>query len=223
MHIFSICVIGDNLWNYPIWRKPNFYIHFIPTPTELESNQDYDIIFLSTPVEWLPDGTFNDNQLVSDVEIIHNKGYYHQLIVTALMPMGVCSRLQCNYFPLPNTCDDEPLLFGCDVKILFDPLFIYGFLSTLFSTRQYEIRSTNDTEIMFLIHICQSYINRSFQREISFFCNKNNINRITSHDIHHNLSTPILVYMVRQMEEIKIDCPILYSCLFRQRYIDITI
>jgi hypothetical protein len=230
MDLYYVCVLGP-LQTLPLWKHPNLIVDHVETIVDLQEDQCYDYIFLPTPVCWMPDGAFDDRELGENVRCARQKGYSHEIVLTATLPIGVAGGLGCHYLPLQQYSlsfflgTTTPLLFGCSDKLLIDQQMVRGLMSVLFGTRNVSLYYTEAVEMIFLITYCQNYINQSFYKEMSHFCSKNKVHIdfqgmswVFSQDM-----TPILIYMIQNMEEAKLDCPILYSCLFRQRYIDIPI
>lgn len=226
MNLFTICIIGY-IQTLSLWRKDSLIVHFLDSASDLEEGKHYDFIFLSTPIDWHPDGNYDANVLQSDIDTIKQKGYFHQLVATTTLPIGLSAKLGCHYLPIQQLFFHSytPIMFGCSEEVMIDAVVIKKMLTIISGSDNVCLRYTNEVEMIFLITSCQNYINQSFQKEMSHFCNKN---KITSPfpRMSWNISqemTPVLVYMIRQMEDAKLDCPILYSCLFRQHYIDIPI
>lgn len=221
MDLYHVCVVGQNDDDMPFWKKQNLLVDFVMNVSILQP--DYDYIFITTPVSWLPDGTFEEEELRKNVELVREQGYFHQVILTATLPIGVAGRLQCHYLPLQQSFF-SPIFFGCHEHILADHGNIYNMIRVLFETNNISLYFTDAVEIIHLITICQNYLNQSFYKEMLHFCFKHRI-RVECPKAQPPCKdmTPILIYMTQQMEEAKLDCPILYSCLFRQHYIDISI
>jgi hypothetical protein len=228
MDLYYICVIGS-VQNLSIWKNKNLIVEFVENIRELRAGCAYDYVFISTPVCWLTDGKFDDSELENNVNVARENGYSQEIILISTLPIGVAGKLGCHYLPIQqhylSFFTNTPLLFGCHEKILIDQKMIYNLVSTMFGTMNISLYYTDSVEMIFLITLCQNYINQSFYKEMSHFCSKNKI-RIDFQSmswIFYQDMTPILIYMIQQMEEAKLDCPILYSCLFRQHYIDIPI
>jgi hypothetical protein len=226
MDLYYVCVIGP-LQTLPIWKQKNLIVEFVEHVCDLRAGCLYDFVFLSTPICWLPDGTFDYQDLQDHVRIVREMGY--EIILTTTLPNGVAGLLGCHYMPVHqySLCffTNTPVLFGCYEKTLIDKDKIYNLMVILFQTRNISLYFTDAVEMIFLITLCQNFINHSFYKEMSHFCSKNKI-RIDFQSmswIFFQDMTPILIYMIHQMEDAKLDCPILYSCLFRQHYIDIPI
>ena len=226
MDIYYVCVIGS-IHNLPLWRQKNLIVDYIENVENLQSGCPYDYVFLPTAVSWLPDGTFDYQELKNHVRFV--KQHQYEIILTATLPIGVAGELGCHYMPVQqyylSFLSSTPMLFGCYEKVLTDRETIYNLMLTLFQTHNISLYYTEAVEMIFLITLCQNYINHSFYKEMSHFCSKNKVRidfQSMSWIFYHDM-TPILVYMIHQMEEAKLDCPILYSCLFRQHYIDIPI
>jgi len=230
MNLYNLCIVGSNIQTLSFWKKDCIITTFLISIAELQPHQYYDYIFLSTQVNWDQDGGFDDTDLCRDIEIARDKGYQHELVITSTLPMGITETFGCHYFPIHqlHLQSTQNLLFGCYYKFFIDTFSIKNLLKILFNTDKIELRYSDETEIIVLISSCQNYINQSFQKEMSRFCSKNKIATPFPPRLHplsqeFCLMTPILVYMIKKMEDIKLDCPILYSCLFRQNYIDIPI
>lgn len=226
MDLYYVCVIGP-LQTLPIWKQKNLIVEFVEHVCDLRAGCLYDFVFLSTPICWLPDGTFDYQDLQDHVRIVREMGY--EIILTTTLPNGVAGTLGCHYMPVHqySLCffTNTPVLFGCYEKMLIDKDKIYNLMVMLFQTPNISLYYTDAVEMIFLITLCQNFINHSFYKEMSHFCSKNKI-RIDFQSmswIFFQDMTPILIYMIHQMEDAKLDCPILYSCLFRQHYIDIPI
>ena len=225
MDLYHVCVVGQND-DSPFWKRNTLLVDFIQDASVIQ--QGYDYVFISTPVLWLPDGTFEEEELKQNVDIVRQHGYFHQVLLTATLPIGVAGRLQCNYLPLQqfffSPVHNTPIFFGCHENILVDHDAIYNMVRVLFETRNISLYFTEAVEIIHLITICQNYLNQSFYKEMLHFCFKHRI-RVECSKTQPPCKdmTPILIYMTQQMEEARLDCPILYSCLFRQHYIDISI
>lgn len=226
MDLYYICVIGS-LQTLSLWKQKNLIVEFIENVSDLRSGCLYDYVFVSTPICWMPDGTFDYQELEKHVNIVKELGY--EIILTATLPIGISGKLGCHYLPIQqyylSFFTNTPMLFGCYEKTLIDKDMIYNLMNVLFHTKNISLYYTEAVEMIFLITLCQNYINHSFYKEMSHFCSKNKI-RIDFQSISwifYQDMTPILVYMIQQMEEARLDCPILYSCLFRQHYIDIPI
>lgn len=224
MDIYYVCVIGS-FPNLPIWQQKHLIVEFIEQVSDLQSGRLYDYVFLSTPIHWMIDGTFEYQDLQDHVRIVRDMGY--DIILTSPLPIGIAGILGCHYMPIQqynlSFFTNTPMLFGCYEKTLTDRDMIYNLMKRLFKTQNISLYYTDAVEMIFLITLCQNYINHSFYKEMSHFCFKNkvridfqNMNVLFFQDM-----TPILVYMINHMEDAKLDCPILYSCLFRQHYIDI--
>lgn len=222
MDLFYLCVVGS-MHALSVWKNKNFRVDFIETIHELKAGQCYDYVLMATPVSWLSDGTFDENELREHVRMAHEQGYFQEVVLISTLPIGMAEKLGCHYMPIQQYfLENTPMLFGCNEKVLVDYQSLHHFLFLLFEKRRVSLYFTGSVEMIFLITLCQNYINQSFYKEMSHFCFKNKI-----HIDFHNMSwilyqdmTPILVYMIQQMEDAKLDCPILYSCLFRQHYID---
>lgn len=229
MDIYYVCVIGS-IQTLPVWKHKNLIVDYVEDMGELKPGQYYDYIFIPTPVYWMSDGIFDDRELQQHVQFVKQNGYFQEIVLTATLPIGVAGKLGCHYLPLQQYflsffSGNTPLLFGCNDKTLVDHKTIHGFMFILFGTRNISLYYTEAVEMIFLITLCQNYINQSFYKEMSHFCSKNKIHidfQSMSWVFYQDM-TPILIYMIQQMEEAKLDCPILYSCLFRQHYIDIPI
>lgn len=228
-NLYYVCVVGSMQQTLSIWKNNHLLVDFVETIHDVLKEQSYDYLFLSTPVSWSPDGVFDDQELQEHVAIARQAGYDQQIVLTATLPIGVAGKLQCHYLPIQQyliCCFNKtPVLFGCYDKILVDRDSLYNFMSLLFNTKKISLYYTDAVEMIFLISLCQHYINQSFYKEMSHFCFKNkiHIDFQSISLIFYQDMTPILIYMIQQMEEAKLDCPILYSCLFRQHYIDIPI
>lgn len=224
MGIYHVCVISPQNLLF-LWNHVPVTVDFIDDISQLQPEYGYDYIFLSTAVQWMADGTFEFRQLQDDVDRIRQCGYHHELILTSILPIGIADQLGCHYLPLQQYFfqKNTPILFGCFHKFFIDRPAICDFLSLLFHTPHIVLYFSEAVEMIFLITLCQNYINQSFYKEMSHFCFKNKVHiNFQEMDFSPHM-TPILVYMIQQMEEAKLDCPILYSCLFRQHYIDIPI
>lgn len=226
INLFNVCVTGD--FQVDVWNQASFNTTILESALDLTpedvGHASFDFVFVSTPVEWRSDGGFCDLQLRRDVEYIRSCGYDRDIIITSITPFGTCEKLGCHYLPMLRWGEEDgQVFFGCNTSTLVDADTIRDLLFAMFHTTRVSLRKIFDVEMRCLIHLCQAHINKSFQHEISHFCSKNNINLPFTPPKHTPEITPVLVYMVRQMEDIKLDCPILYSCLFRQHYIDIRI
>lgn len=220
--LFDVCVIGEPIIHFDCWKKHNFRVTYFMSALEMTiSRYEYDYIFLSTPVVWGTDGNFSDEKIERDILHIRTQSQ-GQIIMTSVMPLGICNKLECHYLPLLMYLqdDEKPVIMGCHTGTLINVDSIRALVSILLQTHRIIIKHIFDVEMSSLIQLCQTHINKSFQREISYFCSKNNISSPFTASHYSPEVTPIIVYMVRQMEDIKLDCPILYSCLFRQHYID---
>lgn len=230
MRLYYACVIGPVQTKIPIWdNNPNLIVDFMEEAGMLGADRGYDYVFVSTPVVWLPDGTHDTSILERSVSVVKDKGYECEVVLTATLPIGVAGRLGCHYMPAQQHAlsffNNTPTFFGCNEKVLADHEEMRGIASVVFGTQNTCLYFTDAVEMIFLITLCQNYINHSFYKEMSHFCSKNKI-RVAFQSmswIFQQDMTPILVYMIQQMEEAKLDCPILYSCLFRQHYIDIPV
>lgn len=227
-NLFNVCVIGEV--QIDVWNQASFNTTLLESALDLTPNDVrracFDFIFVSTPVEWRADGSFCDLQLRRDTDYIRACGYEGDIVITSITPIGTCERLGCHYLPMVRWHVEEQeghVFFGCNTRALIDADTIRYLLQAMFHTTRISLRKIFDVEMRSLIQLCQAHINKSFQHEISHFCSKNNINSPFIPPKYSPEITPVLVYMVRQMEDIKLDCPILYSCLFRQHYIDIRI
>ena len=226
-NIFSILVIGEALRDLYLWKRHGFIVYFVDIPSQISRMTlplEIDMVFLATPVTWLSieEGTFDSKNLEKDVDIIRSHGYFHHhLVLSNILPIGVADHLGCHYCPLLPMIPERHIV-GIHLSFVMDmELFRSIFYALLDS---FTMKITRDAEMLCLIDTCQTWINTSFQREISLFCSK------ISQDFSQKSSTslrkelyPILVYMIRQIEETKLDCPLLYSCLFRHNYIDIQV
>lgn len=226
MDVYYVCVIGP-LQNLPLWQQNNLLVEFVGEVGGLKPGRLYDYVFLSTPVRWVPDGTFEYQDLQNHVMAVREMGY--EIILTSSMPIGMAGKLGCHYMPIQqyhlSFFTNTPMLFGCHEKILTDRDMIYNLMKLLFRTQKISLYYTDAVEMIFLITLCQNYIHHSFYKEMSHFCYKNKV-RIdfqSMNSLFFQDMTPILIYMIHQMEDAKLDCPILYSCLFRQHYIDILV
>lgn len=222
-NFFYIGVIGSAIMASPLWKNPNLLVQSIGEEDDLSLLDPHlDYIFLSTPVEWDQDGYFNVDRLRAQVVRLCELSFHHKIILTSVLPLGIAEELGCHYCPL--ILFHEKRLFGWNATLAFDEQLLSSFLSIILST--YQCLSVRDAEMKCLIDISQCWINQSFQKEISIFCSKNRI----LFPFHHSPATllrkemtPVLVYIIRQIEDTKLDCPLLYSCLFRHHYIDIPI
>lgn len=229
MGVYYVCVVGRQ--SLPIWDNKNLVIDFIESVNGLNRNHSYDYIFLPTPVYWMADGSYDDQELRKSVQIVQQYGYHHEIILTSTLPIGVAASVGCHYLPIQQYSlsfwnnSNNPTMFGCNEKTLVDNDTIRNLVCTLFQTKNISLYYTDAVEMIFLITLCQHYINHSFYKEMSHFCSKNKVHihfEPMSYVFYQDM-TPILIYMILQMEEAKLDCPILYSCLFRQHYIDISV
>lgn len=228
MGVYYICVVGRQ--TLPIWDKHDLIVDYIDSVNGLAMHKPYDYIFLPTPVYWMADGSFDDQELHQSVHTVQQYGYHHEIILTATLPIGVASRMGCHYLPIQQYAlsfwnNNNPTMFGCNEKILADYDTLRNLVSILFQTNNISLYYTDAVEMIFLITLCQQYINHSFYKEMSHFCSKNkvHIHFEPMSWVFYQDMTPILIYMILQMEDAKLDCPILYSCLFRQHYIDISV
>lgn len=227
MDLHHLCVVGKND-DTSFWKKNDHLIIEFIQDASLLKQDCYDFVFISTSVSWLPDGTFDEKDLQRDVDFVRSQGYFHQIILTATLPIGVAGRLACHYLPIQqflfSPLYNTPVFFGCYEHVLIDHDAIYLMVRVLFETKNISLYFTEAVEIIHLITLCQNYLNQSFYKEMLHFCFKHRI-RVECTRIQPQCRdmTPILIYMTQQMEEAKLDCPILYSCLFRQHYIDISI
>lgn len=226
MDLYYVCIIGS-LQTLPMWKQQNVIVDFVEDVGDLRPGCLYDYVFLSTSICWSADGTFHYRQLQDHVNLVKEMGY--EIILTSTLPIGVAGILGCHYMPIQqyylSFFTNTPVLFGCHEKTLVDRDMIYNLMVLLFHTQNISLYYTDAVEMIFLITLCQNYINHSFYKEMSHFFSKNKI-RIDFQSmswIFFQDMTPILIYMIHQMEDAKLDCPILYSCLFRQHYIDIPI
>lgn len=225
MDLYYVCVLGRNQ-SSPLWNKPNLIVEYIENVCDMRGECMYDCVFITTPVEWLPDGVYNSEELKKDVLVVKELGY--EIILTATLPIGVAGELGCHYLPIQQhyvSYFATSMLFGCCDKVLVNKEMMYHLSRILFESKNISFYYTEAVEMIFLITLCQNYINHSFYKEMSHFCSKNKVKidfQSISWMLYHDM-TPILVYMIQQMEDAKLDCPILYSCLFRQNYIDIHI
>lgn len=224
MGIYHVCVVSPQNLLF-LWKHVQMTVDFIENVSQLQIGSSYDYIFLSTPVHWNSEGVFDFQELQNDVEQVRKCGYSHELVLTSILPIGVAGQLGCHYLPLQQYLfqRNTPILFGCCEKFLIDRSQICDLLFLLFHSHNIVLYFTEPVEMIFLITLCQNYINQSFYKEMSHFCFKNKV-RLQYEQVDFSPQmTPILIYMIQQMEEAKLDCPILYSCLFRQHYIDIPI
>jgi hypothetical protein len=220
--IFYLGVIGNSFQSLPCWHNPKLHVQFLKDEEDLSLlNPDLDFIFISTPVIWDQDGIFHKDTLHTKIQHLQTT-FYHKIILTSIMPIGVAEELQCHYCPL--TLYNEKRLFGCNPNLPIDEHLLFSCVTTLLD--RYECLSIKNAEIKCLITLSQCWINQSFQKEISIFCAKNNIIlpfTQTPATILRKELIPILTYIIRQIEDTRFDCPLLYSCLFRHHYIDIPI
>lgn len=228
MTIFTIIIIGCDP-RLSLWRHPSLRVISLDDCSSLSPIEILpDVVFLGTPVEWAMDGSFTTHRLQQDLERLHSLGYYHQIFLTAIMPIGISQKLHAHYSPFLLLPDQK--IVGLNPTLWIDPILLRSLFVCLFpqilSTEQI-FRLVQDAEMLCLIQICQEWINQSFQREIALFCSKNALlpSSTEKHDLLRQRKDmyPMLVYMIRQIEETRLDCPLLYSCLFRHKYIDIPI
>lgn len=228
MDLYYICVVGCSIQTLSIWKNNNLIVEYVENIYDLKK-EPYEYIFLYTPVSWSSDGTFDDMDLQEHVRFARHLGYDQEIVLTSTLPIGVAGRLKCHYLPIQQylicCLNKTPVLFGCYEKVLVDHDNIHNFMFLLFGTKKISLYYTDAVEMIFLISLCQHYINQSFYKEMSHICFKHkiHIDFYSISWIFYQDMTPILIYMIQQMEDAKLDCPILYSCLFRQHYIDIPI
>jgi hypothetical protein len=213
---FSVAVIGGDTRHHPCWKNPGLTVSFLNDPDDLV-DPDIDFIFLADPVVWDTDGSFQTLRLEQTIERLRLRSCMG-IVLTSIMPIGVSDRLGCHYLPFIHP------IFGCNVFLPFDMLLIRSMLDVLFPDHPVIVHSTRDAEMRCLVETCQKWINQSFYREISQFCLKNRVKPpfLSTPPVDREM-TPILTYMIRQIEDTRLDCPLLYSCLFRHNYIDIPI
>lgn len=221
-HIFIIGVIGESLIHSSVWRQPVFHAQFLKEEEDfsiLESNLDF--IFLSSSVEWDQNGFYQMDRLKKNIDRLIALNFHHKIILTSIMPLGAAELLDCHYCPF---IFQDRRIFGCNTRIPFDDQCIRSMMFHLFF--HYEFLNVRDAEMKCLIELSRHFINESFHKEISIFCSKNNIMLpffSTSRSVIKRDLIPVLIYIIRQIEETRLDCPLLYSCLFRHHYIDIPI
>lgn len=216
-NIFSVAVIGGgDMKLHPCWRNHGIAVSFIEHPDDLD-DPDIDFIFLANTVVWDASGSFDTTRLEKTIDSLRARSYMG-IILTSIMPIGVSDRLGCHYLPFVFP------VFGCNVMIPFDMQVIRSMLDALFPDQSVVVHSTRDAEMRCLVETCQKWINQSFYREISHFCLKNRVKPpfLSTPPVNREM-IPILTYMIRQIEDNRLDCPLLYSCLFRHNYIDIQI
>lgn len=216
-NIFSVAVIGSDTRLHPCWRNPGLSVSFLEDPRDLV-DPDVDFIFLTDPVVWDASGSYQTGRLEKTIDNIRTFSCRLSIVLTSIMPIGVSDRLGCHYLPFVHP------IFGCNVLLPFDMRVIRSVLDALFPDQAIVVHSTRDAEMRCLVETCQKWINQSFYREISHFCLKNRVKSsfLSTPPVDREM-IPILTYMIRQIEDTRLDCPLLYSCLFRHNYIDIPI
>ena len=227
--LFSILLIGETIRDLPLWRHPSIHMIYLDDCSDLSplsgGGGEIDFILLSTPVEWKPDGSYSIVQLRADIEKIKQFDLaVNKIILTSIIPIEESQRMGCHYAPLSIlSVMNEKRTIGLNLCLPTDEDLLRGFFTLLLHNPVF-FRIPQDVEILYLIEICQLWINQSFQREIALFCKKS---QVASPFLHASFPKkemyPMLVYMIRKIEDTKIDCPLLYSCLFRHNYIDINI
>jgi hypothetical protein len=220
---FSIAVVGPDLsFQFP---RSFSVVHMNDLTEENErvfAVSSYDFILVSKPVVWRQDGVFDIHDLQTCVARLHSLTST-SLCITSVAPIGICDMLGCHYMPLSHYTATP--YFGCNVSLSFDLDLIRVFVS-VFHTTNISVYTPRDAETRVLVEMCQLWINQSFHKEMSFFVNRSfpspyyplSDKHFQRKDLHS-----ILTYMIRQLEDTKLDCPMLYSCLFRHNYIDINI
>ena len=226
--LFTVMIIGEALRDLYLWKRPGLTTYFLDTPSQLAVRHidpmEIDMIFLATPVIWLSEeGAYDTYPIQRDLDILRSDGFYHSnIVLSSILPIGVADRMGCHYCPLLPLIPERRVV-GYHLSLLMDMTLFRSLFTALLD--RYDLKITKDAEMVCLIDTCQTWINTSFQSEISLFCSK------ISRDFSRNPSSsylrkelyPILVYMIRQIEDYKLDCPLLYSCLFRHNYIDIPV
>jgi hypothetical protein len=224
-NFFSIVTIGSSI----DFHTSSIHTTLLEDCSDLSTiiDADIDFILLSTPVQWDADGVYHMDLLQQDIDRLREMApkHHHKIILTSVIPIGESETLGCHYAPLSMfSVLREKRTIGYNPNVPTDLDLLRSFFSMLWGGNNITLRTTHDTEILYLIEICQVWINQSFQREIALFCRKTQITTpfcISSYP--RKEMYPILVYMIRKIEDTKIDCPLLYSCLFRHNYIDIHI
>lgn len=226
---FSIVIIGEALRDLPTWRHHSscLSLFFFQDCSHLGSlsGVEIDFVLLSTAVEWEADGAYSIEQIRMDMDAIRQQQIAnHKIILTSIIPVGESETLGCHYAPLSVlTMMNEKRIIGINMSLPIDRELLRAFFSLVLQN-PCLFRTTQDAEILYLIEICQLWINQSFQKEIALFCKKSHITPLFLHSSFPRKEMyPVLVYMIRKIEDTKIDCPLLYSCLFRHNYIDINI
>lgn len=217
MNHFSIVMIGSKQY----LRIPGIQtIHFT-----FEENHDRrvldeaDMIFLCHHTEWRDDGTWDTSVIEDCVNRIRTMTRNPMICLTSILPIGTSDRLGCHFLPILRS---HPLFFGCNVSVPFDARLIDSFMRVIDRSESPKIYTTRDAETRHLIETCQTWINQSFQREMSIFCARHNVKTpfLIERTMYKKEMSLILRYMIRMIEDTRLDCPVLYSCLFRNNYID---
>lgn len=192
---------------------------FFSSVEEIHPCQSLNVfIFLGTEVKWDEDGSYTTKELEADIYLLNQKGYY-QIFLTSIMPLKVCQNLYAHYYPL-DVC---PSKLGLNLQVSFDMEELH-FLFQSLNQQHLQVVSLEKLEMMVLVKTCENCINQSFYQEMELFCRKKNIpffnvEAVLSRLYHKKNTRLILEYMIREMEDAEIDCPLLFSCLFRQKYL----
>lgn len=217
---FSVAVVGPEIsFSFPRSFSVIHINDLTPENEDVLTVSSYDFILVSKPVVWREDGVFDVQDLQACVERLHILTSA-PLCITSLTPIGICDMLGCHYMPLSEYTATP--YFGCNVCLSFDIDLIRVFAS-LFHTTTVSVYTPRDAETRVLVEMCQLWINHSFHKEMSFFVNRSQYSLLSDQHFHRKDLHSILTYMIRQLEDTKLDCPMLYSCLFRHNYIDINI
>jgi len=217
----TLGVIGEKIHEFSLWNRPHIYTVYFKTAQEVVCADNLDIVFLSTSVEWNTDGTYTSIQLECDVKDLKQRGV-HTLLLTSILPMDLAERLLCHYFPLSLIFEKRVLgvhPLGWIHSELLHSVFLRFFDSGI------EFMNLKDAVIMYLTHACSQLVTHAFQREMSQFYfglytkPAPFIRKSLRFDVKEEYY-PVLVYMIRQIEDHRMDCPLLFSCLFRYDFLD---
>lgn len=217
--MYSVVLIGGSWKEH--WLRGVLNAVYAERVSEISRDSPKaDIILLGTGVDWDENGMYSLDRLKREVVELQERGYLHEVFLTSIMPLGVCEELSCHYLPISPFSKQNPI-FGLNLSLPFDIVMLKTFFRSLFS-QKVRMFNVQDAEIMSLIEICQNWISISFYQEMSLFCELHHIRFMSSpNSFYPNRDMKqIMVYMIRNMEEQNIDCPLLYSCLFRHNYIN---
>lgn len=209
---YSIFIIGSDFYRIK-------QAHYFPNVVEIPAFCGVDLILLGTPVQWKEDGRYSIEKIREDVKVLYSKGYSHQICLTRFMPFQETEALGCHYFPLDFIeKEGRGLCFGLNPTLSFDTDLLRSLFIDVFRARV-QIMSLKRVETLVLIQSCKNMVDKILVKEMDpFYKMFDPVVSEKDDDLSHE-EVSVLTYMIRKLEDIYEDCPVLYSCLFRQKFL----